>query len=225
MRSVEKGPAPSTYRQHREARNDLAAAIGWYCAYCEMPVSNMIEVEHVHPTAQGGAELDWHNLLLSCRYCNSVKSDNNTSRVGYLWPDIDNTILAFEYSELDIVKPQVGLPPLLRQAASETIKLMGLDRRPGAGKEPAEADSRWMKRIEAIGIINESYHDWHLCPTPAFARQIARTALGHGFYSFWMLKFVGISLVIDEINRAFRGTYFPQYDANGALIKRAGGTF
>ncbi|MBK9452257.1 MAG: HNH endonuclease [Bacteroidetes bacterium] len=85
MRCIEKGASPRQYKDYHDARNDLAGRIGWYCAYCEMRVTNMIEVEHVHPVNHGGNELDWNNFLLSCRYCNGIKTDRNTSRRGYLW--------------------------------------------------------------------------------------------------------------------------------------------
>lgn len=225
MRSVSRGIAPSVYSYYKDARNDLTGRIGWYCSYCEMPVRNSIEVEHIHPIANGGNELDWDNFLLSCRYCNGVKRNNNPSRVGYLWPDVDNTTLAFQYSEKDIIEAAPGLPAHVVPMADATITLMGLNRTPHSGNEPTDADSRWIARISAIGVINESYNDWLTEQTPAFARQIARTAIGHGFYSFWMLKFAGINVVINEINNAFLGTYLPVVDGTGALVIRATGTY
>lgn len=135
MRSIDKGIAPSTYTNYKDARNDLAERIGWFCSYCEMPVRNMIEIEHVHPKQNGGNELDWDNFLLSCRYCNSIKSNNNQSRADYLWPDVDNTTLAYEYSELEIVKPSKSLPRNIESFANNTINLMGLNRTPHSGNE------------------------------------------------------------------------------------------
>lgn len=225
MRSVDKGAAPRTYTHYKAARNDLANRIGWYCSYCEMPVKNMIEVEHIHPVAHGGNELDWGNFLLSCRYCNGIKSNNNADRAGYFWPDVDNTPLAFVYSELHIIEPADGLPAHEATMARATINLTGLNRTPHSGNEPTDADSRWIARINAFGVINESYNDWFTCQTPEFARQIARTATGHGFYSFWMLKFAGIQLVIDAIIAEYVGTYLPQYDAMGIKMIRPMGTF
>lgn len=55
-----------------------------YCSYCEMGVRNMVEVEHVVPRNHGGAPLEWENFLLSCRYCNGIKSNKNISRAGYI---------------------------------------------------------------------------------------------------------------------------------------------
>lgn len=225
MRSVEKGLSSNTYTNYKDARNDLANTIGWYCSYCEMPVRNMIEVEHVHPVKNGGIETDWNNFLLACRYCNANKKNNNRNRLGYFWPDIDNTCLAFLYSELNIIEPAVGLQPNEIAIANDTIKLTGLNRTPHSGNEPTDADSRWIARISALGVINESYDDWINNQTQAFARQIALTAIGHGFYSFWILKFAGFQLVIDAINAKFSGTYVTQNDAMGNKIIRQGGIF
>jgi hypothetical protein len=190
-----------------------------------MPVKNMIEIEHVHPVANGGIALDWDNFLLSCRYCNGIKSNRNTGRAGYFWPDVDNTPLAFIYSEVNIIEPAVGLSPAEADIARKTINLTGLNLTPHSGNEPTDRDSRWIARLSAIGVIEESYNDWLTCSTSAFARQIARTATGHGFYSFWMLRFDGINEVIDEINAAFVGTYLPQFDASGSKVIRQKGTF
>lgn len=225
MRSITRGAAPAVYTNYKAARNDLAGNIGWFCSYCEMPVRNMLEVEHVHPVANGGNELDWANFLLACRYCNGVKSNNNASRAGYFWPDVDNTSLAFMYSELSIIEPALGLSDNENAMAIATINLTGLNRTPHSGNEPTDADLRWIARLNAFGVINESYNDWLLEPTNICARHIARTAVGHGFYSFWIEKFAGIQLVIDAINMAFVGTYLPQYDATGAKVIRPNGTF
>ncbi len=185
----------------------------------------MIEVEHIHPVANGGNELDWNNFLLACRYCNGIKSNNNPDRAGYFWPDIDNTPLAFLYSEKDIIEPMSGLDATANVAALATIDLTGLNRTPHSGNEPTDADSRWIARISAIGVINDSYNDWLANQNAAFARQIARTATGHGFYSFWLLKFAGMPLVIDAINAEFIGTYLPLSDAGGMNVLRPNGTF
>ncbi len=225
MRSVQRGIAPNTYINYKAARNDLAARLGWFCSYCEMPVKNMIEVEHIHPVANSGNELDWNNFLLACRYCNGVKSNNNANRTGYFWPDVDNTPLAFLYSELNIIEPANGLQLHENTTATATINLTGLNRTPHSGNEPTDADSRWIARLSALGVINDSYNDWLTNQNAAFARQIARTATGHGFYSFWMLKFAGIQLVIDAINAEFIGTYVPQNNAVGAKTIRPTGTF
>lgn len=224
MRSVAKGDALNSYSNYKGARNDLAARIGWFCSYCEMSVHNMIEVEHIRPINKGGEELDWENFLLSCRYCNSVKKDRNDGRDGYLWPDQDNTSVAFTYSEDKIIEPAPNLPPAVERYAQETIDLTGLNRAPHSGQKPTDTDSRWIKRIEVWGIIHDSYQDWLTNQSEVTARLIGWIASGHGFYSCWIKQFSDFPLVLEAINNSFSGTYRPVY-IDGQLQVRPGAKY
>jgi hypothetical protein len=155
-----------------------------------------------------------------------VKNDRNASRMGYLWPDRDNTILAFKYSEDNIIEPSDNLLPDTVLMATNTIDLMGLQRTPHSNDEPTDRDSRWIARIRTWGVIEDSFRDWLSCPTPEMARQIARTALGHGFYSFWLKKFDNIPEVNDAIKQIFPNTYHPlRTQANTLIIRSNGGVF
>lgn len=204
MRPVDKGTAPNVYSDYGDARHDLAARIGYYCSYCEMAVKNMIEVEHVHPIDKGGAELDWNNFLLGCKYCNTVKSNDNDDRNGYLWPDIDNTDLVFDYSETDVIQTKTTLPTNLQTLATSTISLTGLNRIPSGINEPTEADTRWRSRKEAWDMAKKSLNDWLEAPIPQMARQMARTSLASGHYSIWMKVFEKIDDVKTEIDLVYR---------------------
>jgi hypothetical protein len=219
MRPVIRGTAPNNYSHWGQARNDLAAKIGWYCSYCEMGVTNMIEVEHIVPRDHQGAPLDWNNFLLSCKYCNTVKSNNNVGTDGYVWPDRDNTDLTFNYSQLNVIEP---VNNGVRTEAQATIDLMGLDRRPGGRRRPTQADSRWIHRLEAWLAARRSLKNWNGTPSPAMADQIALTAKGHGFYSVWMNVFKDIPDVLDAIRNEFPNTY-NNIDVSGTRILRAGG--
>lgn len=170
-----------------------------------MAVANMIEVEHVVPLDKGGSELDWDNFLLSCKYCNTVKGARNHSRAGYIWPDRDNSDLAFSYSEKYGIKPRSNL---VQREAEATIQLMGLDRNPGMQNEPTKADSRWISRLRAWFISNSSYQNWIAAPIPEMAFQISLTASGTGFYSIWCKVFENEPYVLNEIRKQFAGTYF-----------------
>ncbi|MDH5397061.1 MAG: HNH endonuclease [Cyclobacteriaceae bacterium] len=206
MRPVDKGKSPNVYKNWKDARNDLAIRLGWYCSYCEMPVSNMLEVEHIVPRNHGGAPLSWENFLISCKYCNTIKSDNNTSRDGYLWPDRDNTDLAFNYSEKNIIEPEQE-NGFIEKAANATIKLLGLDRRPGGTNEPTDADTRWILRLQAWLIAKLSLENWKKLPDQNMADQIAKTAFGTGFYSVWKKVFENEPQVIDAFIKVFPNTY------------------
>ncbi len=204
MRPVNKGKAHKQYKNYKDARPDLAEKLGWYCSYCEMPVKNMIEVEHVIPTNKGGNELDWKNFLLSCRYCNGVKLDRNTSRKGYFWPDTDNTFLAF--SQANLIEPNNQLTSLQKAIAQETIDLMGLNRYPGAINKPTEADTRWRSRDETWGHAVRALDRWQKLPHPLMLQQIIDTAKGKGHFSIWMEVFKNEVKVKQALVNAFTGT-------------------
>jgi hypothetical protein len=206
MRPVDKGIAPKQYTNYQNSRSDLAQQIGWYCSYCEMPVKNMIEVEHVVPVKNGGKKLEWHNFLLSCRYCNSVKVDRNTSRKGYFWPDIDNTFLAFSYSPVKMIEPNNQLTSAKMTIAQNTIDLMGLDRYPGAINEPTEKDTRWRSFDEAWGKAQRALERWHKLPVPLMLEQIIDTAKGTGHFSIWMAVFKNEIVVKQAFIQEFTGT-------------------
>jgi uncharacterized protein (TIGR02646 family) len=219
MRAVDKGSSNKTYSRYQEARNDLAERIGWYCAYCEMAVTNMIEVEHVIPVKKGGSEYDWDNFLLSCKYCNTVKGDRNDSREGYIWPDRDNSDLAFNYLQTGGITARNSA---VKNEAEATIELMGLDRNPGMPNEPTKADSRWMFRLQSWLVARLSYNNWIESPGLEMANQIALTAKGMGFYSIWAQVFKNEAEVLKEIRQAITGTYIVE-DAHGNRLSRPKG--
>ena len=186
MRPVDKGVAPRVYRDYGEARHDLAEIIGYYCSYCEMKVYNSIEIEHILPRNRGGAPVDWSNFLLSCKYCNTIKSDHNANLENYVWPDLDNTDLVFDYSEADVIKAKVDITQNIRILAENTINLMGLNRIPGGAREPTEADTRWRSREEVWTMAKKSFSNWNQAKIPPMASQIAASALTSGHYSIWI---------------------------------------
>jgi len=216
MRPIEKGNAPNTYTGYGDARHDLAEKIGYYCSYCEMSFKNMIEVEHVIPINRGGDALSWDNFLLSCRYCNGIKSDNNLNRTNYVWPDRNNTDLVFEYSEIDVIKPNIGLNIQIQAIAQNTIFLMGLDRIPGGVTEPTFADTRWRSRQEAWNQAKESLKNWTQVPHPAMSKQIAQTSINSGHYSIWKEVFKDEPTVLDAIDFEYSSKgLFKQFLLNG----------
>lgn len=224
MRPINKGVAPKNYRDYGEARHDLANRIGYYCSYCEMKVFQSIEVEHILPQNQGGNIVDWDNFLLSCKYCNTIKSDKNTTLIDYLWPDRDNTDLVFDYSEIFIITPKVKLVPSLDIKAQKTIKLMGLDRVPGGDVEPTKADTRWRSRQEIWSLAKKSFTNWKKAPIEVMAFQIANTALSSGHYSIWCNIFETEQMVLDKIDAIYRTKgLFKEFDISGKRRVRTNG--
>lgn len=223
MRPVKKRPAPKSYSHYRAARNDLCEQIGWYCSYCEMLVTNMIEVEHVIPVHNGGGELDWDNFLLSCRYCNGCKNDGNTSRAGYYWPDSDNTFRAFKYQEGLPIQSADGLAVREQQIADATIHLYGLNREQGTASPPTLADTRWFHRGQAWQKANRSLNRWKRYPVPDMSEQIVDQAVDCGFFSIWMEVFKSEQVIRKKLIEAFSGTDITCFDCNTLPVKRANG--
>ncbi|WP_410005396.1 HNH endonuclease signature motif containing protein [Aequorivita nionensis] len=219
MRAVNKGNSPRTYTRYQDARNDLGGRIDWHCSYCEMAITNMIEVEHIVPRDNGGAPLDWENFLLSCKYCNTVKGARNPSRTGYIWPDRDNSDLAFDYSEAGGITAK---PTPVRTEALATIELMGLDRNPGMPNEPTKADSRWIFRLQSWQIAKYSFENWQDSPSPQMANQIALTAKGMGFYSIWVKVFENEPEVLEQLRSEIIGTHYV-IDSHNNRIPRPSG--
>lgn len=56
---------------------------GGLCAYCEMPLRLVYEVDHMMPLSRGGQN-DWTNLAVVCPSCNRTKSDKTTEQFMYL---------------------------------------------------------------------------------------------------------------------------------------------
>lgn len=112
MRPINKGTSP--YREisnYSEALPYLERRIGVYCSYCEFRIDHVPEVEHISSKSKGGDRTDWNNLLLACKYCNSRKSKKTSADdiEEYLWPDTDNTAIAFSYEN--------GIPRINRKIA------------------------------------------------------------------------------------------------------------
>lgn len=219
MRAVEKGTNNTVFTHWNQARDPLVNTIGWYCSYCEMGVSQLIAVEHIVPRDNGGAPLSWENFLLSCVYCNSRKLARNPSRFGYLWPDRDNTDLAFVYNKPDAI---IALPGQVTYEAEATIDLMGLNRMPGSAHPPTERDTRWIHRLRAWLRAERCLEIWHDHPQPHTAELIAMVAVEIGFYSVWRTVFAAEAVALPRIKQAFIGT-FTEIDDNGSRVLRPGG--
>ena len=151
MRSVERGAWPTgnddrpvVFPQYRHAKGPLVERIGEYCSYCERPGD--LHVEHVVPKCEAPAlEREWSNFLLGCVNCNSRKSDRNTSRVGYLWPDSDDTFGAFVYRSGGRVSVNERLVEGEHRKASALSDLVGL------GAMGTRTDRRRHKRHPGMG--------------------------------------------------------------------------
>ncbi|MGG5578109.1 HNH endonuclease [Myroides sp. C15-4] len=233
MRAVNKGLKPRDFNSYKEARAYLTTRLGYYCSYCEMGTNNMIEVEHIEPVANGGDKLEWDNFLLSCKYCNTNKSNHNQDRRNYFWPDIDNTDLLFEYSLFQPVVVKDSLPQNVKTIANNLIRLTGLDKYPNSVNTPTEADTRWVVRTEVMFTAMESYNDFveFLKTNPdqisidRMIRSICRESK-IGFPSLWLQVYEYYPLVVEELINFWKerfNTYFEYQPDTTTRVVRPNG--
>ncbi len=237
MRPIVRGDCPQNgqgndiqFNQYKNARGELLSRLGEYCSYCEMELDTSLAVEHIRPKKPPGAAIeiaarvsDWHNFLLACTNCNSTKSNKEVVLDEYLWPDRDNTYLAIKYSEGGLVDPADYLPPALETKAEETIKLTGLDKKPGANA--AASDRRWNNRREAWDKAVRAKSRLARNNTQDFKDQILDTAVDKGYWSIWMTVFSDDADMLQRLITSFSGTCGQCFDANNNYepIARTGG--
>jgi hypothetical protein len=219
MRAIDKGAAPRQYSQYNDAKRDLIDRTGPFCAYCELPIRDLGYIDHVHPQSKGGAASDWDNFLLSCFFCNLVKSDRNLGRDGYLWPDRDNTDLAFGYAQEFAVRPASSLNEEQRAAAQKLIDLAGLDR---TAASSTRQDMRWRSRNEAWKKAQEMYEAWQKRENQrGLLKAIPMIAHATGYYSIWATVFAQEPRLLAAMQSRFPNTY-NQVDEAGNRIRRPG---
>jgi uncharacterized protein (TIGR02646 family) len=218
MRPVVRGECPKDsdgseiqYTSYKNARGELIRRLGEYCSYCEMQLDASLAVEHVQPKKPPGAtsniqdrELSWDNFLLACPNCNSTKSNVEVNLDDYFWPDRDNTFRALKYREAGLVTPADNLTPELREKASATIRLTGLDQQPM--NDPAASDRRWENRREAWDLAERSKRELTQCNTTQMRNIIALLAVSKGYWSTWMTVFTDDGDMRKRFINAFKGT-------------------
>jgi hypothetical protein len=144
----------------------------------------------------------------------------------YLWPDIDNTLRAFEYGIGGLVRPSPHLPAAVQAKAQQSILLTGLDKDPGnpnVDRRPTSKDKRWRRRLEASQLAERSRQRLAENDTPQMREQIVETALGRGMFSIWYHAFVGDVDMRRRLRQAFVGTAPVCFDPNEDPLPRPGG--
>lgn len=122
MRPLKRPPNGKNYKTYQSYRDDLLKEYGNYCAYCEKEDYDL-DVEHIDPKSKHQTKItDWNNLLLACPTCNrDFKKAWNDSRVGYVFPDVNETFEVFHYHSNGLIEGCTS-------EALKTIELCGLDR-------------------------------------------------------------------------------------------------
>lgn len=222
MRPLHKGCSPYYSIAHYSiALDPLEKTIGCYCSYCEMAINHVPEVEHRISKVRGGNPTDWGNLLLGCKYCNARKGtvigDNTPER--WLWPDKDNTHLAFTYDngipQLDTTYLS-SCPLTVQKQAHNLFTDLHLDNIP---KAPSDKDRRHLSRTNAYNRAKEYLSIWLRAKGTALRDDllgiVCATAEDLGFFSVWMNVFQDEPTIRVALIRKIKGTAQDCYDSNG----------
>lgn len=223
MRPVERGAAPGVFVAYGDALPDLWARLGRFCSYCGRFVPSGLAVEHKRPRSRyPGEELAWTNFLLACHNCNSNKGHPRVTLTRFLWPDTDNTLRAFTYTEDGRVCAQRSMPKRLRRKANRTLVLLGLDKYPGAHREPTDRDLRYSDRRLEWAKAAQCKAELQLHDTPGQRNLIVKLA-EQGIFSIWWTLFKGDTDMRQRLRQVFVGTCPNSFDANENLQARPGG--
>lgn len=233
MRPVHRGPVPfvagqpKNYKSATGANEDLEQRLGKFCSYCERRLhKGSIEVEHVSPKViDEDGRLNWDNFLLACKTCNTVKLTKKTNVEAFLWPDRDNTFLAFVYSLGGFIKTSDGsvLDEENAMRAQNLIDLVGLDRNPAEGwPNPSPRDDRYEEREARwrfATLLKSKFQD-----TPEDVETIVEGAYQLGFFSVWMAVFHDVSAIRLALIEKFNGTKEANcFGKTGLPVPRPGG--
>lgn len=233
MRPIYKGDSPyKTIENYQDAEPYLEERIGRYCSFCEMRVNNSLAVEHKESKNSGGDLTGWNNLLLACTYCNSRKGEKikKGDLHKWIWPDQDNTFLAFTYEDAIPKLNESYLKTVsddVRICAKAVFEDLALDYRPVKGKKNKYKDKRWLSRYQTLDVAKEVKNTWEVCQDKnvkaLLKKNIIDMAIGYGFFSVWMMVFENEPEIRQALILAFPGTCKSCFDENGNAQKREGG--
>jgi uncharacterized protein (TIGR02646 family) len=201
--------------------------LGDYCSYCERQIETHLAVEHVQPKSHNPAlKTEWRNFLLACVNCNSSKGDTDVELLDYLWPDSDNTLLAFRYHEGGLIEVNTDLSDGLQIKGQATIALTGLDKVPGHSntqRRPSKSDRRWLKRKENWDLAVRDKKRLETNNSIEVRELIVENAIGRGMFSIWWTVFDGDQDMRRRLREAFQGTDVACFDTHEELQSRQGG--
>jgi len=239
MRPLEKGSVPVNQdgspiepTDYKLWRKFLIERIGYYCVYCNQPLSHNIQVEHVVPQNpppgyEKGDPLSWGNLLLACGPCNLAKSNHPVNSSLFYLPEDHNTHLPFEIKSVKdsnqhaVVAMRNGLTQSQLQKARATIELLDLD---NIDERDNIVDIRSLKRMGAIRTVRSAKELFEMAKqSPTYNPEIAANTIAYqaattGFFSLWYDAFKDEALVMKKLidNDIIKGTAQSCFDtANG----------
>jgi len=238
MRPIDRGPVPlenglpKEVRNYRDWKADLIQRLGNYCCYCNMTLTDSIQVEHV--IAQ---DIDprlgvlWDNMLLACGPCNRSKSNNPCPPDTHYLPQFHNTYLAFQHTNptphprivgTDAVYVQYrGLPANAGKSAN-TIQLCRLDRDTSSNIEQIN-DMRWKLRLDVLiqsALVRSFWNSLPVANQSAFIDPLIIIVEGKGFWGIWFDVFADVPAVRQALVERFPGTALNCFDTNFLAIPR-----
>lgn len=224
MRPIDRGTAPANYTRYEDAGPDLRKRLGPYCSYCERRIETNLAVEHVQPKSLVPAlSTNWDNLLLACTNCNSIKGKTPIILADYFWPDVDNTLRAFEYGPDGLIGPHPCLMPTMAKKATATLQLTGLDRDPSNYGRKLASDYRWQRRQEVWEKAKMCRDTLTSQDTVKVRELIVENATACGMFSIWWTVFAGDVDMRQRLREAFVGTDAGSFDGKENPVPRAGG--
>ncbi|WP_162139120.1 HNH endonuclease [Synechococcus sp. PCC 7336] len=199
--------------------------MGSYCSYCERKLSTGLAVEHIQPKIlYPDLETEWTNFLLGCANCNSTKGDKDVDILNFLWPHLDNTLLAFVYSKGGFVQLHENLTAAQAIRAQAILDLVGLQRHQAPGwKTPSPRDKRWLDREQVWAAAERSRDLFEaLNRSEAAKKLVLEVAQSSSFFSVWITVFEAYSDIKKELIQFFPGTSSSCFDPDGMPLNRPG---
>lgn len=180
----------SMAKRYQKAARHLITATGAYCAYCESPVQQGMQVEHLIPKAIfTTTSLSWDNFLPSCGPCNTKK--------GARPNDMDIAGLPFP-------PPAAPVPP---DAAYDTQVLQAI-KTPGNVLLPNTAGRPFRNLPSKLRFFDTTTNTWQDVGTPAMY-DIAITVVTVDYTNQSIIaslpnapSFLNIAVAVDPINPA-----------------------
>lgn len=228
MRPVLRGRSPQTeeFEPYTKSLPHLVSRLGSYCNYCERYVEANLAVEHIQP--KGLPQHDhlrgtWSNFLLGCVNCNSTKLNKNVDFDELLFPDRDNTALAFDYlQDGSVVTSEYAKNNGLEDLCKSTLKLTGLDKKPAqitdendklvALERVSQRMQTWLLALQMAALIDAN-------DTSELRTAISKLASRAGFFSIWMKVFQHDRNMRLSLIEAYPGTRRSGcFDDDGILI-------
>lgn len=186
-----------------------------------------LAVEHVRPKEHvPNLELEWENFLLACSNCNSCKGHTDVQLHDYVWPHLDNTLLAFIQGQGGVVEVSDQLSEEVMLKAASTLRLVGLDKRPGhpdLSRRPAFSDRRWKDRLDARDEATLALGYLQAMDDDQTRELIVTVFKRSGHFSIWFSTFAEDADMRRRLVEAWPGTAAECFDGQFEPVQRAGG--